>query len=396
MTAKKREGDVMNLRSLFVVGAMGVLGTTGVAYAKDAVRADVTDAAGAVVTENGAFSVPGTYAVGTLKLHYFVTGHAFPPGTYAAPEICFDTLAAKSKPETRYPATMYLDQIGGEEVVLMPSNNAPTFYETGHESCVTLDVSIPSYIAEDPDYQEDGTELVGNLRLSTPPRTHLDTVTTIKVHLTLVHPSETACVVPLHFVSDNDFGANVSATGLSLQYNTQQQTVSSDPTRPSHTVALVNTCEDDVTVDLGTAINGNFGLFHTNAIRTTTANQEYEDIDALLAGQQDLPGPGVGGPWCFEGVTVPGNQTYILAQVMSIRNDADFPGAYADSIGRGLGSWDYDGFTFATYAPVAGGCGTGAPSADVDPNSGSTSIPVSRVTFSGPGAPDTETRPESE
>jgi hypothetical protein len=349
-----------------------------------------------VVTENGAFAVPGTYAVGTLKLHYFVTGHAFPAGTYAVPEICFDTLAAKSKPETRYPATMYPDQAGGEEVVLTPSNSAPAFNDTGDESCVTLYVEIPSYIAEDPDYQEDGTELVGNLRLSTPPRTHLDTVTTIKVHLTLVHPLETACIVPLHFVSDNDFGANISDTPqMSLNYNLATGSLGSTPNQPSHTVALVNTCEDPVTLDLDTTINDNFAFVTANAIRTTTANQEYEDIDALLAGE-DLPDPGAGGPLCFEDVTVPGNQTYILAQRMNIRGDGDFPGQYADSIGRGLGSWDYDGFTFATYAPVAGGCGTGAPSADVDPNSGSTSIPVSQVTFGGPGAPATETRPESE
>ncbi|MGK2944408.1 MAG: hypothetical protein ACSLFC_06680, partial [Desulfuromonadales bacterium] len=262
--------------------------------------------------------------------------------------------------------------------------------------CVEVSVSVPGTVANDPDFQADGTELVANLQLSTPPKTHLDTVTTVKVHMTLVHPTETAaCIVPLHLVANQNFDTDLSDVGAFLSYQTNTTTLSSTPNDFQHLIALVNTCEDDIPLDLATAINDNFELHQANAVRTTAVAQEFVDLDALLGyGLNWDTLSNAGTNLCLEDIVVPGGETFIIAERARIKASGYFPGTYASSIGRGLGAWSYNGFTFAAHEENAGGCGTGELSLDVEPNEGEVSIPINQVSFTGPGAPGIEVAPE--
>lgn len=344
------------------------------AHANDALRATVTDADGGIVTENGAFLTPGTYAIGTLKIQYFVAGWQFQAGMQKNIELCFDTSATSAKgasnQATAYPATVRLEQVGGSSLVLAASENPLVFTYTGDGHCVNLTATVPAAVANDPEYQDDGEELVANLQLRTPPGTNLDTVTTIKVHMTLAHP--TACLRALHTVMNQDFTADLAIDGISLTFQQNQEKLSSLPQYPHHVLALVNTCEQAASVDVAMSNDPNFELFHTNAVRTTTLNQELADEAALPTAGLDWDSLGIVAPaLCLQNVSVAAGETVLIAQRISILETGKFPGGSGT---RDLGGSSYDGFGFAAYE--AGGACTLAPSDDVLPNQDDVSVPV--------------------
>jgi hypothetical protein len=359
-----------------------MLGGISAAQANDALRAKVIDADGGIVTENGAFLTPGTYAIGTLKVHYFVTGRQFQADMPRTITVCFDTVAATakgaSKQATNYPATVTLEQVGGAHVVLAPSQSPLEFGYTGDEHCIELTATVPATVANDPAYQDDGEELVANLQLRTPSGTNLDTVTTIKVHLTLVHP--TACLRPLHTVMNQDLSTDLTLAGISLSFQQNQAKLSSNPVFPHHVLALVNTCDEAVTVDVQTGIDENFAVFHSSAVRTTTLNQEVDDTAALLSTGLiwDSFSTVNGATMCLQNVNVPANQTVVIGQRISILESGKFPGGPG---ARELGSSSYDGFGFSAHQ-AGGACQLGL-SDEVLPNRGVASVPVTAVQYTG-------------
>jgi len=378
------------------------------ALAKDAVEASIENyGSNGVLTENGSFQTPGTYAIGTIKLNYVITANQFP----TTPELknfdlCLEVLEGKPKPPTNYPATVHIDQIGSSEILLDLEYDNVVFNEqkAPNHPCVNVKVSVPEAVANDPAYQVDGTELVGILQLSTDSGTHLDTVTTVKVYLTLVHPLPGICVVPLHFVANNDITTNLSSAGISLAVhmtnglNTSQQ--------GKHVIALVNTCAEAKTVDLKTAISPYFGLQSASAVQTTTVNQEFIDIAALLSATLNSTATwaGNGTNLCLNGVNLPGNQTFVVAEHIQMNPKiltqgqtlpagsllAKHPGQFGPN--QGLTGWSYGGFTYEARADSDGAtCGTGALSGDVSPNQGNALIPINVITYNGPGAPNPNT-----
>jgi hypothetical protein len=306
--------------------------------------------------------------------------------------MCLDTLTNGSRPVTSYPATVHLDQVGSTNVVLQMSPEAVTFASADDDGkCVDIAVSVPDSVASDPAFQADSTELAANLQISAPGGTHLDTVTTVKVHLTLVHP--TACIRALHFVLNQDFTSNLGANGVRLSINRANRNLNMSPVDAQHLLALVNTCGQSLNVDVATAINDNFELFQANAVRTTNLNQELADETELLGSGLDWDAMGNITPpaMCLQNVAVPANQTLVLAQRVRIRSAGNFPGIYAASIGRATTGWSYEGFSYQTH--IAGTACAGGLSGDVLPNSGDVALPVNQVSVSGQGAPVVEYAP---
>jgi hypothetical protein len=377
--------------ALAAAALLAMFGSINVSHAKDAIQGTVTpllndgDLA-PLVTQNGAGLTPGTYAIGTVKLDYFVSGFSFlaEVGRF---ELCLTGKAASSRPATAYPATVNLRQVGSSSLVLGLSSDSVTFSGPEEEHCVDVTVSVPASVADDPAFQEDGTELVANLQLSTPSGTHLDTVTTFKVHATLLHP--VACIRPIHLVSNHDFSSNLSDNGIAIDFKRGQRTLSSSPIDLQHVMALVNICDFPVAVDIGTTINGNFDLFQSNAVRTTSTTQQFADDSALLdygMSWDDLQNTSA--TMCLENVSLPSNQAFVLAQRVRISAAGDFPGAHAASIGRATAGWSYDGFSYTAFAP--GNACMGGSSHEVMPNSGEVSVPVNQVTLTQGGSPVTE------
>ena len=392
--AMPAQGGKISVARATLLGASAVfalLGAVGAAQAKDAVRALITDSDGGVVTQNGAFQTPGTYAIGTIKIDYFVAGYQFPADWTRTLEMCLDTLPNGSRPLTTYPANVYVRQVGTPNVSAVASPDTVTFDNADQEHCIKVDVSVPASVASDPVFQEDGTELVANLQISTDASTKLDTVTTVQLHITLLHP--TACVRAIHFVSNHDFTSNLGEAGISVSYNRANARLTSGPVDLQHLLALVNVCDQDVRVDIGTTYNENFELFRSNAVRTTSINQEFSDPSALLLYGLDWNDLNDVSPVssCLQDVTVPANQAFILSERTRIRSGGHFPGDYAASIGRGITGWSYDGFAFAAH--LAGSACSAALSSDVEPNLGAASVPVNEVTLTGEGRTTTTFAP---
>ncbi|VXC51174.1 hypothetical protein PSEUDO8AS_90141 [Pseudomonas sp. 8AS] len=367
------------------VVALALAVVPSLVYAKDAVRVTVEGVDGGTVVQNGAFQTPGTFAVGTVKIDYPIIGMQFPADeTIKQFQLCLDTIEGKSKPATAYPAVVDLTQVGTPDVNLALSQSSLQFSGSGSLACTNVTVSVPGLVANDPDFQEDGTELVANLQLATGPRIHLDTVTTVKIHLTLVHPSEIACIRPLHMVANSGLDSSLSDTGITLSVNTK--TFLNTSHQGQHVVALVNTCADARTVGLDTTINANFELQSAAAVQTTTKNQQPVDIPQLLdaIAPDDFGNPSSN--MCLPSIGIPGMQMFVVKQHIKMKNSAAYPGALGS-----MTDWYYGDFTYASLAPNT--CATPSPSPDVDPSTGEVSIPINGVTYSGPTPPDDETAP---
>ena len=399
-------GGRRSLSRATVLGASAVfalLGAAGAAQAKDAVATAIYDANGdgypVFVTENGAGMVPGTYAIGTIMVDYFVTGFQFPTDWQGSFRMCLDSRQATSTGRTtQYPANVYVKQVGAADLAIggIPATvnfggvNDDPDPGTGAK-CVNVSAKVPSAVAGDPSLQADGTTLVANLQELTDSGAHLDTPTTVKVRVTLLHP--TACVRAVHLVANNDFTEDLGVAGITESIGAPQYKLASKPVDLQHLLTVVNTCSEAQTVDINAAINENFTVFQANGIRTTSLSQEVADAEELLGAglswdDMDNVNPA---EMCLLNVVIPGNQSFIFTQRMRVDEDGNFPGDTAASLGRSLGSWAYDGFRYAMNG--SDGSSTSCPVFGSADDSGEVSVPVTSVTSQGGGKPSTQFAP---
>lgn len=396
-----------NKRSPSRVAALGasmafaLLGAAGAANAKDAVATAIVGVNGdgfpTYVTENGQGLTPGTYAIGTIMVDYFVTGFQFPTDWHGSFRMCLDTVAAGGRQAAEYPANVFVKQVGSSDlqiggvVATVPFTDVDDDPDpaTG-ENCVDITASVPAAVAANPTFQADGTTLVANLQESTD-RKNIDTPTTVKVRVTLVHP--TTCVRAVHLVSNNDFTIDLGVAGITMSINKSNKKLTMQPVDLQHLLALVNTCNSAQTVDVTAAINENFEVFQSNGIRTTSVDQEVADGEELL---------GVGLDWtdlddvnpaemCLLNVNVPAHQSFIFTQRMRVSEDGNFPGTYAGTLGRDLGAWQYGGFTYAMNP--SDGNSTSCPAFGSSSDEGEVKVPVKSVTVNGQGPSSTQLAP---
>lgn len=373
--------------------ALALLGAGNVAHAKDAVATTIIDANGdgfpVLVTENGQGLTPGTYAIGTIMVDYFVTGFQFPTDWQGSFRMCLDTVAAGGKQAAEYPANVQTRQVGSSNLHIGGVPATVPFAAVDDDpdpvagrKCIDIAASVPAAVATNPAFQSDGATLVANLQETTDVR-NIDTVTTVKVRVTLVHP--TACMRAVQLVSSNDFTLDLGAAGITLAINKSNKNLKSQPVDMQHLLALVNTCGDVQTVDVTAAINENFEVFQSNGIRTSTVGQEVADGDELL---------GVGLEWsdldalnpaemCLLNVAVPAHQSFVFTQRVRVSEDGDFPGTYAGTLSRALGAWQYGGFTYAMN--MSSGSSTSCPVYGSSSDEGEVQVPVTSVTVSGNG-----------
>jgi hypothetical protein len=216
-------------------------------------------------------------------------------------------------------------------------------------------------------------------------------VTTVKIHLTLVHPSQTACVVPLHFVSDLSMTGNLSSTGVAAQHHVGNSNTTWNPNEGRHVLGLVNTCAETVTLDLATSVSPSWALHSQQAVRSTISNQEFVDISDLLAANHDVSAFATHGlAQCLKGIEIPGLSSFILAQHIKVKDDAAIPGSY----GAPSTPWEHSGFQYGAYdSHPLSSCASLGLSLDVDANEGNASIPITQVSYNGPSAPGPEYPP---
>lgn len=289
--------------------------------AKDAINASVTPVSGPtpIVVNNGNPYSNGTFAVGTIQLFYTVTAFQFPSGQFATFQVGLRDQNEIQNPSTVYPVMLSLVQPGSSNLTLTPVPASFNVTGTSWTSSSIVTVSIPSGVAQDPSLNIDGTDLVGNLQLETSPQgAHLDTVTTIQVHVKLIHP--TACLRFFDFITDEAFTTTVSSTVVNLGGHPLKVVATNPFGQFSDNLLVVNTCGVSESFDIKAGLDSDFQTTpHGNPGNAvfTYFTSGYVDPNSF-----NVTGFGTGTPegeqLCLTGISVPAGDTFLVTVHMGI------------------------------------------------------------------------------
>jgi hypothetical protein len=197
---------------------------------------------------NGAGLTPGTYAIGTVQLFYTVQGYQFPAGQFATFDLGLSVAAGKPNPATGYPVALTLNQTGSANLDLQPASSAFSVTSAAWSDHTTVTIVIPAGAPS-----ADGTDLVGNMQISAPGGAHLDTVTTVQVHIKLVYP--TTCLKLYNFITDEAFTQTVTNTNVNVNNRNGKVTATTPYGQLSDNVLVVNTCSADESFDVAIALD---------------------------------------------------------------------------------------------------------------------------------------------
>jgi hypothetical protein len=334
----------MKARSV-VLAALMMLAVATTAAAGDAVKASVTIPAGQptpIIQQNGTGLTPGTYAVGTIQLFYTVQAFQFPVGDFAAFNLGMVVEAGKPNPPTAYAVPLTLEQTGSSNVILTRDTAAFSVGSASWTDSTLVRISIPAGVPN-----VDGTDLVGNLQMVAPGSNHLDTVTTIQVHIKLVHP--TACLKLYNFITDEAFTAIVTTTSVNVNSNKNKVTATAPFGQFSDNVLVVNTCAVAQTFDVkmsldpwfSTSPSGNPG----NAVFSYSTSGEL-DPDGFNIGAFGT-GTKQGEVLDLQNITVAGGDMFLLTVHMSINKGESWTGGTAGTFAFSAGLY-VPGGTFTT------------------------------------------------
>jgi hypothetical protein len=349
------------LAAFAMVAAVSAL-AAGTAWAKDSMDVTVTNATGApVIVNNG-------QAVGTIQLFYTVNANAFTLGQFATFDLNWITSEGSGK-ATEYGTgqafTLIQDQQGGY-VDLVPSPDAFTLTATGQSGTSHVTIYITTDKAGHLPSTDDGTDLVGNLKLDAGSK--VGTVTNIQVHIRLVHP--TACLKVYNFVTDQDFNLGIlNTSSLKVPTNGAKagKVVSSQPGQFSDNVLIANTCATAHSFDLRIGLDASFSTNPSdnpgNAVVTYTAAGEFDTTTFSTLTTAD--GTAKGQNLCLQNVTVPAGTSFLATVHSKVRNDWPQTSLPAD------GSFD---FAASVYQNVNAGC-TGSVHSDATPNPATFTLP---------------------
>jgi hypothetical protein len=316
---------------------------SGQAWAKDALAVTVTPNSGNVVVVNNG------QAAGTIQLFYSVEASQFPLGLFTTFDLNWVVTAGRQA--TNYgPGVSFdlvQDQQGGN-VDLVPSPAAFLLTQAGNSGTSTVTVYITNDKNGNPPSNEDGTDLVGNLKLDAGSK--VGSVTNIQVHIRLVHPS--SCLHVYNFVTDQDFSMGIlDSTDLNVPThgNNAGKVVSSRPGQFSDNVLVANVCSSDAAFDLRVVLDSSFSTNPSgnpgNAVFTYSGAGTFDtsNFGTLMSGvgtgqQQNL---------CLQNVTVPAGASFLVTVHSKVKDSWPVTSLPADSI--------FD-FAAALYQDVNAGC----------------------------------------
>jgi len=320
----------------FVCGVIA----SGTAFA-DAIQAGVTIPAGQpvpVITENGSGYTPGSYGVGTIHLDYATIGMTFPTGTFATFQLNMKDFSTNPSGKVAYPASLALQQIGSNNLVLTPSVPPQPVAGLGWSDSVVVTIEIPTFVAADPALNEDGDELVAKLQISADD-SHLKTPTDIMVKIKLVHPHPSACLKVYDFITDASLAETITSTEVNV--NPKGKVTSTNPYGSlSHNVMVVNTCVTNESFDLRVSLDSWFSTQPNNnpgnAVFTFTTAGEVDPSTFNIASFGT--GTPQGQKLCLQNVTVPTGSTFLATVHMNINNGSLANGLPVPNVFKDFGS----------------------------------------------------------
>jgi hypothetical protein len=343
------------MKRTFLLPLITMLALTALPVAaKDAVRASVSEdpeiLPNPIVMNNGNPYSTGTFAVGTIQLLYTAEGTQFPTGLFAS-----FTLNLNIKPgpttgqQTRYPVNLTLRQTGSQNVVLEPETKSFDVLESDWSASTTVHISIPASVASDPDLNQDGTDLVANLQLQTPGGSHLDTPTSIQVHIKLVY--RTTCLRAYNFITDQGFNdVPLTQAIVHVSGGRTPKVNSTSPGQMSDNVLVVNDCAADQTFNLLISLDPHFQTKGHNAVFTHFTSG-YVDPDAFDLGVFGNGTPNGASLW-LEDITLPAGVSFLARVHIGIitGNPPSWLPATTGVPAAGI----FEGFAAALFAPGTG------------------------------------------
>ena len=311
----KVRNTILGASALFMLGV-----NIGTAAAGDAVKASATPNTPPtpLVMQNGTGLTPGTYAVGTIQLFYTVQAMQFPTGPFATFDLGLAIAAGKPNPATAYPAPLTVRQ-SGSELTLTPDTSSFLVSNAAWTGSTRVTISIPDGVSNN-----DGTDLVGNLQLEAGGQSHLDTVTTVQVHIKLVHP--TSCLKMYVFVTDENFTQVVTSATVNLTPHGKLS--ATNPGQFSENVLVVNTCAASETFDARVTLDSRFKTNPSgnpgNAVFTfsTAGEQDPSTFNLLAFGT----GTGQGQLLQVTNVTVNAGDMFLMTVHLGIDKDQTWTG----------------------------------------------------------------------
>ena len=344
-------------RIWFTACAVIALATAGTSAANDAVQATVTPNTPPtpIVLQNGTGLTPGTYATGTIQLFYTVQAFQFPVGQFATFNLGLAIAAGKSNPATAYPVPLTLKQTGSSQLTLTPASSSFSVTSASWTDTTLVTISIPAGVSSD-----DGTDLVGNLQIETDGQRHLDTVTTIQVHIKLVYP--TSCLKLYDFVTDEAFTQIVTTTNVNVNNNNGKVTAINPYGQLSENVLVVNTCSTSQTFDVKVTLDAWFKTNPSgnpgNAVFTYSTTGELDASSFNIAPFIGTDTP-QGQSLQLTNITVAAGDMFLMTVHMSINKGAVWTGGATGT------------FSFTSELFVSG-TGFVTPLSPVDPASAAT------------------------
>ena len=242
---------------------------------------------------------------GNIQLFYTVNAYTFPVGDFAKFRIDMVNVHLSGTNNAVYNAPLTLIQNGSENVTLLPATSSFSVTGLGWTGTTEVLIRIPAGVPN-----ADGTDLVGNLNMRIPGPNHVDTPTSVQVHILLVHPS--ACLKTYNFITDTDFNSIITLATVNVN-NSGKVTGTSNPGQFSDNVLIANTCGQNETIDLAILLDSRWQTNPSdnpgNAVFTYSANGEIspntfdiDDFGAQAAQKQNL---------CLKNVTIPAGTSFL-------------------------------------------------------------------------------------
>jgi hypothetical protein len=318
------------VRKGFVLGASFAVLFAGaaVASANDNIVSSVSIPSGQpvpIIADNGSAS-------GTIRLNYTYVGTSFPCGPFAQFTLGLSDQAGGGTAGT-YTSELALAQLGSGTPVQMAA--LPSLLDVsgpGWSANSTVTVSIDcSKLVGSP---RDGDTIDGQIGESisvvgSHANPHVNTITSVQVHITLVVP--TTCIKLYSFESDQDTGDLVTSVVVNASRGTIRST---NPGQLSVDVLVVNTCQVTETFDALVSLDpmwdtnphGNPG----NATFTYTTAGEFDPATYSLAAFGS--GTPQGEKLCLGNVSLPSGFSFLVrvhsaiigGSVLNLPADGDF------------------------------------------------------------------------
>jgi hypothetical protein len=304
--------------------ALGLVFASASAFANDQIVSSVTNLPGrqAVIVNNG---VPS----GTIQLWYTYTGNSYPCGAFAQFNLALLDQAGTRGQAPTYPVQLNLDQSGnGTPVQFSPSPDSFSVSGLGWSGSSTVTVNIDCSGLGTP---YDGQDIVGNLNEQTSPAgSHLDTISTIQVHIKLVIPSPNACLKLYSFQTTQDSGTLLSS--VEVVANHSGSVKSTNPGTLSVDGLVVNTCPDSQTFDLGVGLDPQWQTAPNNNPGNATFTYDITgEIDpSSLGGVAFGSGTQSGEVTCIRNVVLPAGDSFLATVHSAIMSGLSLSSLPAD------------------------------------------------------------------